>query len=114
VEALADEIMAHPGESLVVAGTNDPYLQVLINGINDMAGSYGKTIFTGAPDLTKQGQDDAFDALVTSAEKGEVSALFVAGLNPFYHYEAPERFKAAIEKVGLSITSTILKMKAMS
>lgn len=104
VEALADEIMAHPGETLVVAGTNDPYLQVLINGINDMAGSYGKTIFTGAPDLTKQGQDDAFDALVTSAEKGEVSALFVAGLNPFYHYEAPERFKAAIEKVGLSIS----------
>ncbi|MCJ7636690.1 MAG: hypothetical protein MUO21_04305, partial [Nitrososphaeraceae archaeon] len=45
----------HQGRSLNVAGTTDPGLQMLINAINEMAGSYGHTIHPETPDYVHQG-----------------------------------------------------------
>ncbi|HEY9116762.1 MAG TPA: TAT-variant-translocated molybdopterin oxidoreductase, partial [Roseivirga sp.] len=47
--AAANELWATKGKSLVVCGSNDPAVQVLVNGINAMLGNYGTTINVNAP-----------------------------------------------------------------
>jgi molybdopterin-containing oxidoreductase family iron-sulfur binding subunit len=42
---VADNLWAARGKSLVVAGSNDPDIQVLVNGINHMLSNYGTTIY---------------------------------------------------------------------
>ena len=34
----------HKGKSIVVSGSNDMYVQLVVNGINQMLDNYGKTI----------------------------------------------------------------------
>ena len=55
----ADDLWNTKGASLVVAGSNDKAVQILVNGINDMLGSYGATISTTNPVNFRQGNDEA-------------------------------------------------------
>src|SRR5690606_36207225 len=40
----ADELWANRGRSLVVSGSNDPNVQIVVNAINDLLGNNGQTI----------------------------------------------------------------------
>ena len=40
----ANELWKNKGKALVVSGSNDANVQVLVNAINDLLGSYGSTI----------------------------------------------------------------------
>ena len=60
----AEDLWASRGKALVVAGSNDKAIQVLVNGINDMLGSYGATILPGLPVNYRQGDDAAMAAFV--------------------------------------------------
>jgi molybdopterin-containing oxidoreductase family iron-sulfur binding subunit len=102
--SLADELMKHPGKAVVVASTNDPGLQVLINGINEMAGSYGNTILTGPWDRTHLGDDRKMSALVADMNAGQVKALFINNLNPLYSWPQAEAFRSGMEKTGISLS----------
>jgi molybdopterin-containing oxidoreductase family iron-sulfur binding subunit len=53
----AEDLWASRGKALVVAGSNDKSIQVLVNGINDMLGSDGATILPGLPVNYRQGDD---------------------------------------------------------
>ena len=57
VAEAANDLLANKGKSLVVAGSNDPAVQVLVNGINAMLGNYGTTINPNAPVHYRQGND---------------------------------------------------------
>jgi molybdopterin-containing oxidoreductase family iron-sulfur binding subunit len=109
VDALAKEIKAHHGKALIVAGTNDPGLQLLINAINEMAGSYGQTIDPGTPDLTHQGNDAAMEQLVSDMNAGNVDGLLIHNLNPVYQYPDAEAFLSGLSKVQLSLSFSSVK-----
>lgn len=109
VAALAKEIKAHQGRALIVAGTNDPGLQLLVNAINEMAGSYGNTIDLATPDLTHQGDDSAMENLVTDMNAGKVNGLLIHNLNPAYHYHNAEAFLSGLAKVQLSLSFSSVK-----
>lgn len=100
----AKDLYANRGNSLVVAGCNDPNLQVVANAINQMLGNYGATISTDVELFIKQGNDAEAIQLVKDMNAGKVSALMVYGTNPAYTLPNADEFKAGLQKVGLTVS----------
>jgi molybdopterin-containing oxidoreductase family iron-sulfur binding subunit len=102
----AEDLWANRGKSVVVAGSNDKAIQVIVNGINDMLGSYGATINTDLPVNYRMGDDAAMASFVTDAEGGRVAAAIFYNCNPVYDHPAGEKLAAAIPKVSLTISTS--------
>lgn len=103
-EKAAKELLATAGESLVVAGTNDVSVQVIVNGINQMLGNYGTTIdHTRATKLGASNDADVMQ-LAKDMKQGKVDALFVYGCNPSYALPNAADFNAGLAKLKLSVS----------
>ncbi|MDQ3045939.1 MAG: TAT-variant-translocated molybdopterin oxidoreductase, partial [Bacteroidota bacterium] len=100
----AQDLAGSRGKSVVVSGSNDMYVQMVVNGINEMLGNYGKTIDIDTPNYTRQGDDTAFAGLVADMAAGKVSALITYNTNPVYTAPAALKFAEAFGKVGLRIS----------
>ena len=103
-EGAAKALMAAKGRSVVLAGSNNEGVQVLVNSINSILGNYGSTIDLDAHTHFKQGDDAAVAQLVKDMNAGTVGALFIAGVNPAYSLPNAAEFKAGLSKVGLSVS----------
>jgi molybdopterin-containing oxidoreductase family iron-sulfur binding subunit len=102
----ADELWANRGKALVVSGSNDKAIQVLVNGINDMLGSYGATIDLSTPVFYRQGDDQAMANFVKEAEGGQIDAVIFFNANPVYDYPAGDKIAAALKKISLSVSTS--------
>jgi Fe-S-cluster-containing dehydrogenase component/anaerobic selenocysteine-containing dehydrogenase len=109
VNAMAYQILENRGKTLVICGHNDPDMQLLVNSINLMAGSYGSTIATSRSYNIGLTQEQAFENLLTQMEQGEVDAMIFHKVNPLYSYQNSERFSEALANVRLSISFATLK-----
>ncbi|MDH4089643.1 MAG: TAT-variant-translocated molybdopterin oxidoreductase [Cyclobacteriaceae bacterium] len=101
----AEDLWASRGEALVVAGSNDKAIQVLVNGINDMLGSYGKTILTDTPVNYRQGDDEAMASFINDAEGAKLDAVIFYNCNPVYDHPMGDKLAAAIKKISLTIST---------
>ncbi len=101
-----NELWAARGKSLVVSGSNDPMVQVLVNGINSMLGNYGATIDANTPVHYRQGNDQAMSNLVKEMNGGSVSAVIFFNCNPIYDSAEGVALSAAVSKVGLTISTS--------
>ncbi|HZI26065.1 MAG TPA: TAT-variant-translocated molybdopterin oxidoreductase, partial [Chryseolinea sp.] len=101
----ADDLWNSRGKALVVSGSNDKAIQLLVNGINDILGSYGTTINTSLPVNYRQGDDQAMANFISDAEGGRVGAVIFYNCNPVYDYPAGDKLAAAIKKIGVSIST---------
>ncbi|HEX4887700.1 MAG TPA: TAT-variant-translocated molybdopterin oxidoreductase [Luteibaculaceae bacterium] len=110
----AEELWATKGSSLVVAGSNNLHVQLVVNHINQLLGNYGTTIDLSKPVNLFNGNDEAAYKLVEEMKAGEVSALIVYGLNPAYHFFNAADFKAGLAKVGLKISLADFKDETAS
>jgi MoCo/4Fe-4S cofactor protein with predicted Tat translocation signal len=104
INSAAVELVANKGKSLVVSGSNDTDVQVLVNGINEMLGNYEGTIDLSKASNVKQGDDAEVYALVNEMKAGAVDALIVWGVNPLYSLPSSWNFAEAISKVKLSVS----------
>lgn len=104
ISEAAAELKANAGKALVVSGSNNKDVQIIVNAINEAIGANGTTIDWSAPVLTHQGIDSDINALVADMEAQRVSTLLVYGVNPAYAYYDADRFKKAIAKVKTSIS----------
>jgi MoCo/4Fe-4S cofactor protein with predicted Tat translocation signal len=104
LDAVAEELWKHRGESLVVSGSNDVAVQVAVNAINAALGNIGKTIDLAHPSLQRSGDDSVMAGLVEKMNRGEVHTLFMLGVNPAFDYCDPDRFLSGLEKVALSVS----------
>lgn len=100
----AKDLAANKGKSLVVSGSNDVNVQLVVNGINQMLDNYGKTIDIENPSYLNQSDDKAFADLVAEMAAGKVDALITYNTNPVYTAPASLNFAAAYSKVGLKIS----------
>ncbi|MGA2651251.1 MAG: TAT-variant-translocated molybdopterin oxidoreductase, partial [Terracidiphilus sp.] len=103
LDAIADELWKHRGESLVVCGQNDVSVQIVVNALNALLGNIGKTIDLNRPSAQRGGDDAAMAALVDEMNRGEVHSLLLYGVNPAYDYDGA-RFLSGMEKVALSVS----------
>lgn len=104
IEKAAKDLKAAGGAALVVSGSNDANVQIVVNAINETIGAGGKTINWAVNSNYRQGIDSEFDALVADMNAGKVGALFVYGANPVYTSAKADQFKAGLAKVKLSVS----------
>lgn len=103
IKAAADHLMANKGASVVLSGSNDKNVQILVNAINNLLGNYGSTIDMAAHLNLKKGKDANVAQLIQDMKSGSVDALFVNGINPAYSMPAAWGFEEAMGKVGMNV-----------
>jgi molybdopterin-containing oxidoreductase family iron-sulfur binding subunit len=104
IKSAAKDILSNKGQSLIVCGSNDVATQELINGINKMVGSYGKTIDITKPLNIRQSNDQELVDLVAEMKAGKVDTLLIYGVNPVYSAPASLGFESALSKVKMSVS----------
>ena len=109
LQRVADELYSHRGNSLVVSGSNNKGAQILINAINDLLSNYGNTLDFEAASYQRQGMDKPVQDLIQEMGAGRVDALFVMdGANPVFDLPNGEQFGAAMDKVGLKVSCSMV------
>ncbi len=104
IKNAAKDLLANKGKSLVVCGSNDVATQEVVNGINQMIGSYGHTINIDKPLNIRQSNDTDFIDLVKEMKSGSVDTLLIYGVNPAYSAPASLGFAEALAKVKTSVS----------
>jgi molybdopterin-containing oxidoreductase family iron-sulfur binding subunit len=104
IETAAAELKANNGASLVVSGSNDMNVQVIVNAINHAIGAYGSTIDWAVKNHTRKGTEVEMDTLIADVEAGKIGAIFILGANPAYNHKAADKFKTALKKVKTSVS----------
>jgi MoCo/4Fe-4S cofactor protein with predicted Tat translocation signal len=104
IKKVADELKLNNGKALVVCGSNDANVQMIVNAINQQVGAYGTTIDTATAVNYRQGIDKNFVDLIDQMERGDVGAILINEANPAYNYHDADRFKKALGKVRLSVS----------
>lgn len=104
LDAVAEALWKHRGESLVVSGSNDVAVQVAVNAINVFLGNIGKTIDLAHPSRQRNGDDAALAQLVEEMSLGDVKVLMLYGVNPVFDSSDSQAFAAGLKKVALSVS----------
>jgi molybdopterin-containing oxidoreductase family iron-sulfur binding subunit len=104
VKQAAKDLLDNKGKALVISGSNDKNIQIVVNAINELIGANGTTINWSAPIQWRQGIDSDMNSLVADMDGGKVGALLVYGVNPAYDYYDADKFKAALKKVKVAIS----------
>lgn len=100
----AELLLQNSGKSLVVSGSNDSKLQMIVNGINMMLGNYGQTIDLDNHSNQYKGIDCDMDALLKDMNDGKISGVIFYNVNPVYNHDKGKSFKEAIGKMKLSVS----------
>jgi molybdopterin-containing oxidoreductase family iron-sulfur binding subunit len=103
--AVAKDLQAHPGRSLVLAGDGQPAsVHALAHAINERLGNIGQTVVYGEPVEARPPAGMASLAeLASDMKAGRVELLMVLGGNPVYTAPADLDFAAAMDKVKLRV-----------
>ncbi|MGY6559530.1 MAG: TAT-variant-translocated molybdopterin oxidoreductase [Nitritalea sp.] len=101
----ANELWTNRGASLVVSGSNDPNVQVVINAINDLLGNNGKTVDFSRPSYFRKGDDAAMNKFVADLKAGRIDAVIFHECNPAYDFAKGEEIADNISKAKLSVST---------
>ena len=104
IEKAAKELVAKKGQALVVSGSNDKNVQIIINAINEALQAGGKTIDWSATYNTKAGLDSDYAQLVDDMNAGSVGGLLIFGANPAYTWFDSKKFVDGLKKVKLTVS----------
>jgi len=104
IKQVAKDLLANKGAALVVCGSNDKNIQVIVNAINAAIGANGTTINWNQPVNYRQGIDSDMVDLIAQMEAGTVGTLLIQGANPAYTYFDADKFKAALKKVKVTVS----------
>jgi MoCo/4Fe-4S cofactor protein with predicted Tat translocation signal len=104
IQKVAADLQKNRGAALVVSGSNDPNVQIVVNAINSAIGAVGSTIDWNATVNYRQGIDKDMVDLVAQMNAGQVGALLIYGANPAYEYFDAASFANGLKKVKLSVS----------
>ena len=100
-----ESLKASKGESLVVSGSNNTAVQILVNKLNTVLGAYDVTINTTNTLNMFASQDAALNTFVSNLVAGKApAAVIFYGVNPVYTLPNGEAFGKALAKVELSVS----------
>lgn len=105
VAKAAKDLLAKKGRSLVVSGSNDVNVQLVVNKINAVLGNYGTTVDIHKHSNLRQGDDAAMGQFITDVKKGNVAAVIFYNSNPVYNHPlADDDFIKGLKKMKLSVS----------
>ena len=101
-QAIATDLAAHKGKSVVIAGDRQPAaVHAIARAINDALGNTNATVTYTAPIAASPADGSAsITELVAEMRAGKVDALFILGGNPVFTAPADLNFADALSKVG--------------
>jgi len=99
IKKAAAALEANKGEALVVCGSNDVNVQVIVNAINEQIGANGKTINWAVTSNYRNGIDQDMVKLVDDMNAGAIGAVLIHGVNPAYSYADSKKFTDGLNKV---------------
>jgi molybdopterin-containing oxidoreductase family iron-sulfur binding subunit len=99
--AIAKDLQAHRGTSLVIAGDGQPAsVHALAHAMNQALGNVGQTVvYTQSPEAAPVDQLQSIRELAADMDAGRVDLLVILGGNPVYTAPADLNFAAAMQKV---------------
>ena len=104
VKKVAKDLLNSKGKSLVVSGTNDLQIQLIVNAINNLLDNYGKTIDLNTPVNLKQGVESEMKQAMESIKAGNVGGILFYNVNPLYDCVHKDKLAKAIDKLPLKIS----------
>ncbi len=104
---LADSLLALRGRSIVMCGTNNVDIQLIVNGINNMLSNYPERIDLKNNIRTAAGIDSEMSSLVNDLADGKVGALLMYNINPVYDYPSSGDFLKGIENTELTVNMSV-------
>ena len=105
LDKAAADLVSTKGASLVVSGSNDPAVQIVVVAINTILGAYGSTIDAGSPVNYRQGSDAEMTAFINEAKAGQIGAVIFYNANPVYNHPRGAELGEAIAKIGVTIST---------
>jgi Fe-S-cluster-containing dehydrogenase component len=104
---LADNLVAARGKSIVVSGTNNIEIQVLVNRINLLLGNYTDCIDLNNNLNIASGIDSNMVNLVKDLTDGKVKALLMYNVNPVYDYPESNKFLTGLKNAELTVNMSV-------
>ncbi len=104
LSGLVEDLLENEGKSIVISGSNDYNVQLIVNAINQLLGNYGSTILTSVTLNTRQGIDGEFESFTDQLLKQQISGVFFWGVNPVYSYYKGIEIAEALDKLDLSVS----------
>jgi molybdopterin-containing oxidoreductase family iron-sulfur binding subunit len=103
IDAVAKDLQAHRGSSLVIAGDGQPAdVHALAHAMNQSLGNAGQTVvYTQSVEAEPVDQLASLRDLVADMNGGKVDVLLIVGGNPVYTAPADLNFADAMNKVPL-------------
>ncbi|MCH7399724.1 TAT-variant-translocated molybdopterin oxidoreductase [Belliella sp. DSM 107340] len=105
LDKAANELWANRGASIVVSGSNDPNVQIVINAINDLLGNNGVTVDFSTPSFFRKGDDAKMNQFVADLNAGRVGGVLFFNCNPVYDFAKGAELAAGIAKAKVSIAT---------
>jgi MoCo/4Fe-4S cofactor protein with predicted Tat translocation signal len=101
IAAIAKDLKANAGKSLVIAGDDQPAIvHAIAHAINSSLGNIGSTVLVTDPiEIAPTNQLESLHALSTDMHNGVVKALIILGGNPVFDAPADFQFHTALTKV---------------
>lgn len=104
LDKAASDLIASRGSAVVVAGSNDLNVQILVNALNTLLGSYSSTINLDVPVQYRQGSDSQMNAFIDELKGGRVQGVMFYMANPVYDHPRGAEIAGALPKVSLSVS----------
>ncbi len=106
LQKAANDLLNARGASLVVSGSNDPAVQMVVNQINQLLGNYGTTLTMDQASYYRRGSTAALERLVQDAQAGRVGGVIFYNCNPAYDYFGAASLVEALSKVKVKIATS--------
>jgi MoCo/4Fe-4S cofactor protein with predicted Tat translocation signal len=101
ITAIAKDLQAHKGASIVIAGDHQSAeVHALAHAMNEALGNNGKTVtYTDPVEGNPADQPESLRELVADMSAGKVDSLLIIGGNPVYNAPADLDFAGALKRV---------------
>jgi len=102
----AKDLVSAKGKSLVVAGSNDKDVQLVVAAINQMLGNYGTTLDFTKKAHYRKGDDIAFNNFMADAKAGVIDAVIFYNANPVYTATKGAELEKSLKQVKLTVSTS--------
>jgi molybdopterin-containing oxidoreductase family iron-sulfur binding subunit len=103
---LADSLIEYAGKSIVVSGTNNVGIQVIVNAINSLLGNYSGCIDLENSLNIASGIDSKMETLAEDLSSGKTRALLMYNVNPLFDFPDQKKILTGMQKTELTVNMT--------
>ena len=104
INQIATELWSNRKRSLVVSGSDNTDLQVIVNEINKLLGNYEHTLSTTITSNLFSANTEDINSLVSDMNNNQVGVIMFVDTNPAYTLANTDLFNSALKKVKTKVS----------